>query len=263
MRENLLKARWAEGRATVNGWLAIPSAFAAEVMAHQGWDSLTVDMQHGIVDYQAMVTMLQAISTTATVPLVRVPWREPGIIMKSLDAGAYGVICPMINTREECEELVAACRYPPRGNRSFGPIRALLYAGADYPRHANDHVLAIAMIETRQAVESLEEILAVPGLDGIYVGPADLSNSMGFTPTFDQEEPAVVEAIGHIVRTARRHGVRAGIHCGAPSYAKRMMALGFDFTTLLSDARLMAMKAQEILSAMQDRPAVGGTAGAY
>jgi 4-hydroxy-2-oxoheptanedioate aldolase len=263
MRENALKRRWAEGRATINGWLAIPSAFSAEVMAHQGWDSLTVDMQHGIVDYQAMVTMLQAISTTATVPLVRVPWREPGIIMKSLDAGAYGVICPMINTRDECEELVAACRYPPRGNRSFGPIRALIYGGADYPKHANDHVLAIAMIETRQALDNLEAILAVPGLDGIYVGPADLSNSMGHTPTFDQEEKPVLEAIEHIVRAARRMGVRAGIHCGAPAYAKRMMALGFDFTTLLSDARLMTMKAQEIVAAMTDRPAVGGSGGTY
>lgn len=262
MRENLLKRRWAEGRATINGWLAIPSPFAAEVMAHQGWDSLTVDMQHGIVDYQAMVTLLQAVSTTPTVPLVRVPWREPGIIMKSLDAGAYGIICPMINSRAECEELVAACRYPPRGGRSFGPIRALIYAGADYPRHANDQVLAIAMIETRQALDNLEAILTVPGLDGIYVGPADLSSSMGFTPTFDQEEPAVLEAIGRIVQGARRHGVRAGIHCGAPSYAKRMMALGFDFTTLLSDARLMAMKAQEIVAAMQDRPAPG-SGGTY
>jgi 4-hydroxy-2-oxoheptanedioate aldolase len=262
MRENALKRRWAEGQATVNGWLAIPSAFSAEVMANQGWDSLTVDMQHGIVDYQAMVTMLQAISTTATVPMVRVPWREPGIIMKSLDAGAYGVICPMINTAAECEELVSACRYPPRGNRSFGPIRALIYGGADYPRHANDQVLAIAMIETCQAVENLDDILAVPGLDGIYVGPADLSNSMGHTPTFDQEERPVVEAIEHIVRTARRKGVRAGIHCGAPAYAKRMMALGFDFATLLSDARLMTMKAQEIVAAMKDRPAVRGT-GTY
>ena len=132
MRENTLRRAWATGRKTVNGWLSIPNSFAAEVMAHQGWDSLTVDMQHGVVDYQAMVGMLQAISTTATVPMVRVPWLEPGIMMKSLDAGAYGVICPMVNSAEEAEEFVSYCRYPPRGQRSFGPIRAMLYAGADY-----------------------------------------------------------------------------------------------------------------------------------
>ena len=107
MRENRLRTLWKSGTAVVNGWLAIPNGFAAETMAHQGWDSLTVDMQHGIVDYQAMVTMLQAVSTTATVPIVRVPWLEPGILMKSLDAGAYAVICPMVNSRVDAQNLVA------------------------------------------------------------------------------------------------------------------------------------------------------------
>jgi 4-hydroxy-2-oxoheptanedioate aldolase len=257
MRENLLKKAWGEGRATINGWLAIPNGFSAEIMAQMGWDSLTVDMQHGVVDYQAMVGMLQAVSTGPAVPLVRVPWREPGIIMKTLDAGAYGIICPMINSRKECEELVAACRYPPNGNRSFGPIRAFLYGGPDYPKHANDHVLTIAMIETTQALAGLDEILSVPGLDAVYVGPADLANSMGKPPGFDQEEPSVVEAIRTIVAAAKRHGVRAGLHCGAPAYAKKAIGWGFDFTTLLSDARLMTMKGQEIVAAMKDRPAPG------
>ena len=101
-------------------------------MAHQGWDSLTIDLQHGVVDYQTAVGMLQAISTTAVVPMVRVPWLDPGIVMKMLDAGSYGVICPMINNRDEAETFVRACRYPPRGSRSMGPIRATLYAGDDY-----------------------------------------------------------------------------------------------------------------------------------
>jgi len=123
MRPNLLRRIWSEGRPALNGWLAIPNGFAAETMAHQGWDTLTVDMQHGVVDYQAMVGLLQAISTTPVVPLVRVPWLEPGILMKSLDAGAYGVICPMINTREDAQKLVAWTHYAPRGTRSFGPDR--------------------------------------------------------------------------------------------------------------------------------------------
>jgi 4-hydroxy-2-oxoheptanedioate aldolase len=263
MRENTLRQRWADGRATVNGWLAIPNSFSAETMAHQGWDSLTVDMQHGVVDYQAMVTMLQAVSTTATVPLVRVPWREPGIIMKSLDAGAYGIICPMINSRAECEEFVGACRYPPNGNRSFGPIRALLYGGADYPQHANGTVLAIAMIETKMALGNLGEITAVPGLDAVYVGPADLASSLGKTPRFDPEDETVLGAIDQILKGAKDKGLWAGIHTGSPAFAKKMIAKGFDFVTILSDARLMAMGAAATLKEMRESPTAAAQGGTY
>ncbi|MFQ5971404.1 MAG: HpcH/HpaI aldolase/citrate lyase family protein [Alphaproteobacteria bacterium] len=251
MRENGIRRIWAEGGAALNGWLAIPSAFSAELMANQGWDSLTVDMQHGIVDYQTAVTMLAAISTTETMPLVRVPWLDPGIIMKSLDAGAYGVVCPMINTRADAEKLVSACRYPPLGNRSFGPTRALIYAGADYAKHANDTVIPFAMIETRDALDNLDDILSVEGLDAIYIGPADLSLALGCTPKFDQEEKPVVEAIEHIAAAARRHGVVAGIHNGTPAYAQRMIDLGFRFVTIMSDARLLAAKAGEMVGAMR------------
>lgn len=254
MRANGIKQKWASGKATINGWLSIPNSFAAEVMVQAGWDSLTVDMQHGVVDYQAALGMLQAISTSETTPIVRVPWREPGIIMKSLDAGAYGVICPMVNSAEEAEELVSYCKYPPRGQRSFGPIRAMMYAGADYPKHANTETLAIAMIETVKALENLEEILATPGLDGIYVGPADLSNSMGFTPRLDPEEPKVVEAIKKIVDATKRHKVASGIHCGSVEFAKRMIGDGFNFVSMLSDSRLMSMKAAEIVKAMGEEP---------
>lgn len=245
MRENRLRKLWAEGEAAVNGWCAIPSSFSAEVMAHQGWDSLTLDLQHGVIDYQAAIPMLQAISTTETVPIVRVPWLEPGILMKVLDAGAYGVICPMVNDRADAERLVAACRYPPLGGRSFGPIRALLYAGADYPSQANESVVVLAMVETRAALENLDAILSVPGLDGVYIGPADLSAALGCTPRFDQDEPAVVEAIELVLAKAREHGRVAGIHNGTPDYARAMVAKGFRFVTVGSDARLMAAAAAE------------------
>jgi len=251
MRENTIRSLWGEGKAAVNGWCAIPSSFSAETMAHQGWDSVTVDLQHGVVDYQTAVTMLQAISTTATMPFVRVPWLEPGIVGKVLDAGAYGVICPMINTRADAEKLVGACRYPPKGYRSFGPIRALLYGGADYPKHANDTVIVFAMIETCEALNNLDEILTVPGLDAIYVGPADLSNSLGCTPKFDQDEKPVLDAIDVIVTKAKKHGVVAGIHNGTPEYAQKMIDKGFRFVTIASDARLMAAKAQEVLGKMR------------
>jgi 4-hydroxy-2-oxoheptanedioate aldolase len=235
----------------VNGWLSIPSSFSAEVMAHQGFDSLVVDMQHGVVDYQTAVTMFQAISTTAAVPLVRVPWLEPGIIGKVLDAGAYGVICPMINSRADAEKFVSYMRYAPRGVRSFGPIRALLFGGADYPAHANDTVAAFAMIETKLALENLDEILSVQGLDAIYVGPSDLSLTLGCTPKFDQDEQPVVEAIDHIVARAKAHGVVAGIHNGTPEYAQKMIAKGYRFVTIGSDARLMAAGAQQAVAKMR------------
>lgn len=261
MRENRLRSLWAQGRAAVNGWLAIPNSFSAEVMAQQGWDSLTIDLQHGVVDYPAMVTMLQAISTTPTVPVVRVPWLEPGILMKTLDAGAYGVICPMVNTRQDAQDLVAWTHYAPRGTRSFGPVRALVYGGADYPEHANDTIVTFAMIETRQALDNLDDILSVEGLDAVYIGPSDLSLSLGCRPVFDDVDPLAAQAIDHILERAKAHGLRAGIHNGRTDVARARIAKGFDFVTVGSDARLMAAAAQQAVAAMHAEaapPAAGG-----
>ena len=263
MRSNPLRQAWAEDRRTANGWLSIPSSFAAEVMAHQGWDSLTIDLQHGVVDYQTAVGMLQAVSTTAVVPMVRVPWLDPGIVMKMLDAGSYGVICPMINNRDEAETFVRACRYPPRGNRSMGPIRATLYAGDDYARHANATVLAIAMIETASALDDLDAILATPGLDGVYVGPSDLAAALGCQPVLDPVEPKVVAAVEHVLTTAKKAGLCAGIHTGAPAYARRMHELGFDFISLASDSRLLALKCQESLAEIRGTAAPERSARTY
>jgi 4-hydroxy-2-oxoheptanedioate aldolase len=251
MRANRLRDIWQAGGAAVNGWLAIANSFSAETMAHQGWDSLTIDLQHGVVDYPQMVTMLQAISTTNTVPVVRVPWLEPGILMKALDAGAYGVICPMVNTREDAQKLVAYTHYAPRGTRSFGPVRALLYGGADYPQHANDTIVSFAMIETAAALDNLDDILSVEGLDAIYIGPSDLSLALGCTPTFDDLDPKAAQAVDHILARAKAHGVVAGIHNGSPEAALKRIAKGFQFTTVSSDARLMAAGAQQVMARMR------------
>ena len=251
MRENRLRTLWQADQAVVNGWLAIGNSFSAETMAHQGWDSLTIDMQHGVIDYAAMVTMLQAVSTTATVPIVRVPWLEPGIIMKSLDAGAYGIICPMVNTREDAQRLVSYTHYAPQGARSFGPVRALLYGGADYAAKANETVVSFAMIETAQALDNLDAILSVEGLDAIYIGPSDLSLALGCKPVFDDVDPPVAQAIDHIVARARHHGVVAGVHNGRADVARARVAKGFRFVTLGSDARLLASGSQQLLVAMR------------
>lgn len=251
MRPNRLREIWANGGAVVNGWLAIPNSFSAETMAHQGWDSLTIDLQHGVIDYSNMIPMLQAVSTTDTVPVVRVPWLEPGILMKALDAGAYGVICPMVNTRADAEKLVAYTHYAPRGTRSFGPVRALLYGGADYPKHANDTIVTFAMIETAQALENLDEILSTPGLDAIYIGPSDLSLALGCNPTFDELDPKAADAVQHILARAKAHKVVAGIHNGSPEAALKRIAMGFQFVTVSSDARLLAAGAQQIVNTMR------------
>ena len=251
MRENRLRTLWQQNRYAINGWLAIPNSFSAEVMANQGWDTLTVDMQHGVIDYAQMVPMLQAISTTATVPIVRVPWLEPGIVMKSLDAGAYGIICPMVNTREDAQRLVSYTHYAPRGSRSFGPVRANLYGGSDYASKANDTIVVFAMIETKQALDNLDSILTVEGLDAVYIGPSDLSLALGCRPQFDEVDPPVAQAIEHILQRAKAHGVRAAVHNGLPSVAKARAAMGFDLVTVSSDARILIAGSQELLKAMK------------
>jgi 4-hydroxy-2-oxoheptanedioate aldolase len=175
MFKNSILDIWKNGKVAINGWLSIPNSFTAESMSKMGWDSLTIDLQHGINDYSTSIAMLQAIANSPTIPFSRVPWSEPGIIMKMLDAGTYGIIAPMINNKEACERFVSYCYYPPLGQRSFGPMRAQLVYGSDYLKDANSQIITLAMIETKEAVDNLDEILSVKNLSGVYIGPADMS----------------------------------------------------------------------------------------
>ena len=250
-RANKVRELWAAGKPVLNSWCGIPSSFSAEVMAHAGWDSLVVDMQHGMIDYQMMVTMLQGISTTDTTPMVRVPWNDPAHIQKALDAGAYGIVCPMINNRTEAEKFVGSMRYAPVGYRSSGPIRAALYGGADYHAKANDIVVAFGMIETQEALDNLDAILSTPGLDAIYVGPSDLSISLGYAPGGDKPDEWMMAALKKVLDGCKRHKVQPGIHCGAPFYAKKMIEMGFTFVTVGGDNRFMTMGGQAALQEMR------------
>jgi len=258
MRENRLKSLWRQGQATLGGWLTLPSSFSAEIFAHAGFDWLTIDMQHGLIDYQVAVTMLQAISTTPTVPVVRVPWNEPGIIMKSLDAGSYGVIVPMVNSRPEAEAAVSACRYAPRGIRSFGPVRAIYYGGRDYFAHADREVCCIVMIETKQALENLDDILSVPGIDAAYIGPADLSVSLGLPPASDHEEDVFVEAVQRVLDGCRRHDVAPGVHAGNVAVARKRIEQGFLFIEVCDDAGALARTAARDLKDLRPEGAAEG-----
>ena len=252
MRKNKLKELFKAGKPIINSWLAIPSSFSAEVMSNQGWDSVTIDMQHGLIDYPNAVNMLQAISTTNTTPLARVNWNEPGQIMKILDAGCYGVICQMVSNRKEAENFIQACQYPPKGYRSFGPVRATIYGGADYAKNADNEILKLAMIETKEALEKLDEILDTPNLDGIYIGPADLSLAIGEKPGFDRpENTKAYSEILRILEHAKKNNIFAGIHNGTPEYATKMIEKGFNFVTIASDLRALSAGAKSVVDKMK------------
>jgi 4-hydroxy-2-oxoheptanedioate aldolase len=254
MRKNKLKELFKAGKPIINSWLAVPSSFSAEIMANQGWDSVTIDMQHGLIDYPNAVNMLQAISTTQTTPIARVNWNEPGQIMKILDAGCYGVICPMVSNRLEAENFVQACQYPPKGYRSFGPVRASIYGGSDYAKHADNEILKLAMIETKEALDKLDEILDTPNLDGIYIGPADLSPAVGEEPGFDKPENSkAYNEILRILNAAKKRGLLTGLHNGSPEYAQKMIDKGFNLVTVGSDSRYIASGAKSDLEKLKGK----------
>ncbi len=250
---NKLKQRLKSGKAAINGWLHIPDGFAAETMAQGGWHSLTVDLQHGVQDYQSMIRCFQAAAAHPPTLLARAPWNEPGIIGKVLDGGALGVIAPMINSRTEAEALVSYAKYPPAGKRSNGPIRAGVYGAAGaYQKTANDEVLVIPMIETAEALDHLEAILDVKGIDMIYVGPSDLAFSLGLEPALDREEKQVLEIYERLIRETGKRGIYAGIHTGNPAYAARMLRLGFRLVTVGGDANFLASGSRQAIAGVRD-----------
>lgn len=236
------------------------SGYAAELVSTMAFDYVCIDTQHGLVGYEAMLDQLRALRGGTATPLVRVQWNERGAIGKALDAGARGLIVPMVNSRAEVEEVVAATRYPPLGQRSFGPIRPLIVAESDYRLVANERIWVIPMIETAAAVTHLDEILEVDGIDAIYVGPADLALSMGLAP--GTSDPAFIDALKTIVAACQRHGVVPGIHADVNSLADRL-ALGFSMVTVTNDS--VALRSAIIADAdsVDRRPTEDTVTGLY
>jgi 4-hydroxy-2-oxoheptanedioate aldolase len=247
VRPNRIKQIWRDGKCVTLGWLSVPNSFTAEMMARQGFDALCVDLQHGLNELGNLLPMLQAISQTDTVPVVRVPWNDPAIIMKALDVGAYGIIVPLVNTAAEAAAAVAACRYPPVGMRSSGPIRAMHYGGANYQAEANGEIVVLAMIETKEGLANLDAICATPGLDGVYIGPADLSYALGMPPRGDNPDPHHVATCNRILETAHRHGIKACMHCASAAFAAGAIKRGFDLIMLTSDLASMVAGARRQL----------------
>ena len=252
MRPNKALAAWRGGGQTIGLWLSLANVHIAETLSGLGFDWVCIDLQHGLLDYKDLTAMLPAVSASDATPLVRVPWNEPYEIMKALDAGAYGVIVPMVNNRAEAEQAVAACRYPPQGNRSFGPIRAALYGGRGYAMQANGEIACIAMIETAEGIENVAEIVAVPGLDGVYIGPSDLALSLGLAPRGDNDDPVHAATVERIREVCHRQGVAVGIHTGTVEYTKRHLEAGFNFVTLGSDLGFMVRAAAGDLATVRD-----------
>jgi 4-hydroxy-2-oxoheptanedioate aldolase len=233
------------GRAAIGGWCVTPASFTAEVMAQVGFDWICIDAQHGLIDYQVMVGMLQAVSRSGVAALVRVPWNDPAWIMKSLDAGASGVIVPMVNSPAEARLAAGACRYPPQGYRSWGPTRASLGVPDFSPEQANRSVICAVMVETVPALEQLDQIVAVPGVDAVFMGPSDFAISMGLPPhSDDPEHRRRLEAVPGV---CRKHGVVAGIACGSVQLLRRWRAAGYTMLSLPSDLVMLRQAAVAML----------------
>jgi 4-hydroxy-2-oxoheptanedioate aldolase len=252
---NLLRAAWAEGRTAFGLWSAIPSSFSVEIVAGAGVDYVCVDQQHGVVDYASMVPMLQAIGAAGAAPITRVLSNDAYQIMKALDAGALGVIVPLVNNAGEAARAAAACRYPPHGIRSYGPIRASRVIGSRDPEDLAGEVLCIVMVETREGLENVEEIAATTGIDGIYIGPADLALSLGLPPTTSVTEDAHVEAVRHIRAVCEKYGIAAGMHASSGRWAKQHAEAGFDMVTVASDASLLSDAARRETVVARGEPA--------
>lgn len=237
-----LRERWRAAEPTFGAWCTIPSPWTAELAARSGHDWVTIDTQHGLIGYDAMLPMLQAIGATGVTSLVRVWWNDPGAIMKALDAGAGGVIVPMVNSVDEARAAVGACRYPPDGYRSMGPIRARAISSEwRLP-------LCIVMIETVEAVSRAGEILAVPGIDAVFIGPNDLAVSAGLDSGYEGRHPEHRKLILSVLDAAQARGVTAGIMCGTPAVAQQWCEAGFRMLALQSDSQLLTGATAQIVN---------------
>jgi 4-hydroxy-2-oxoheptanedioate aldolase len=259
-----LRDLWESGEATIGGWCGIPNPFSAELMGRCGFDWICIDMQHGLVGYEQMTVMLQTLAITDTPAFVRVPWNQPDHIMKALDAGAQGIIVPMVGTADEARAAVDSVKYPPLGHRSWGPVRAALGVNGYSPEVGNRRTILAVMIETPDGIANLDDILSVPGVDAAYVGPSDLALGHGMTPTLAANDPEHERLIMAVLDGCRRNDVVAGIHCDGVDTVNRWRERGYRMLTLANDASLMRKAATEALATLRAQaPAAAPTTSNY
>lgn len=253
MRPNTVKRLLREGQPAIGTWLSLGSPLAAEWLAHQGFDWLNVEQEHGAIDASLTLSLLQAISTTDVIPLVRIPWKDPAYAKRALDAGAYGLFVPTVNNRAEAELMVGAMKYPPEGFRGLGGTRRQLYGGPDYVRHANEEILVILMLETAEAVENAEAILSVPGVDAGFVGPNDLAASLGLPPSLDPDFEEYHLALERIIQACTNTGVAPGLHTPSGERAAQRIAEGWQLVAINSDGGFMAQAARAAVETVRAR----------
>jgi 4-hydroxy-2-oxoheptanedioate aldolase len=249
MKTNHVRAKLKQGQPSMGTWLTLPDPIAARLMTRVGFDWLTVELEHTSTNFETAATIFAIVSASGSVPLARVPWNTCENIKRVLDTGAWGIVVPMVNSRAEAEAAVAAARYAPGGNRSIGgQLHAVNFETdpATYYRRANDEILVVLMAEHVKAIAAADEILSVPGIDVIFIGPNDLHNSLGKPPSFESDDPEFTDALAHILKMARKHGIAPGIHVADAAAARRRAAEGFQFIAVASEAGMMLSKAQEV-----------------
>lgn len=244
MRANHVKRRLEAGEPSIGTWLGIPSPESAEYVAALGFDWLTVDTEHNPIDIRTASQMFGAIAGAGVAPMVRIPWNEPENFKRVLDAGVWGIVVPMVNSKEEAERAVEATFFPPKGNRSVGGgLTALRFgtSGGEYLQRANDEILLVLQIEHIDAVERCDEILGLPGVGACFIGPNDLAASMGIGlgVPLESDHPRLIEAIAHVQQTARARGVAPGIHTSGAAGVNQRIEEGFQFLALASELKYM------------------------
>ena len=249
MKKNTVRAKLKRGEPSIGTWLTLPDTTAAQLMSRVGFDWLTVELEHTPVTFETAANSFAIIAANGCIPLARVPWNTGENIKRVLDTGAYGIVVPMVNSRAEAEAVVEAARYQPIGKRSIGGQMHAANFETDpgtYYAKANEEILVVIMAEHIDAIESAEEILSVPGIDAVFIGPNDLHNSMGKPPAFDSEHKEFVDAVAHVLKTARKYGIAPGIHVVDAAAAQKRREEGFQFIAVASEAGLMLNKAQEV-----------------
>lgn len=246
-----LREHWKAGKSLYNFFLTQPSAWLAEQYAQLGFPSLTLDMQHSLIEDSHLLSLLQAIRAGGSLPVVRLKWNRPELIMKALDYDVPILVCPMIENADEVAAFVKAAKYPPVGNRSYGPVRAGLRGGTDYFDRANDQILTFAMIETEGAIENLEAIAATPGLDGLYIGPFDLTASHGFPERANFSDPNLIALIDRVLAVAKKYNLFSGVFTIDIQDGKNMVAKGFNLVTCGTDGVLFNQVTKSWLKGLQ------------
>jgi 4-hydroxy-2-oxoheptanedioate aldolase len=254
LRTNTVKQALREGRATVGSWLTIADPVSALQMAGTGFDWFVIDCEHSAINFETAALMCQAVAQAGSVPLMRVPWSNAENVKRTLDSGAFGLIFPMQNSRAEAEQSVRWSLYPPRGLRGFGPRLGVTAFDTDvrtYYEHANDEILIVVQIEQAEAVEAVDEILSVPGVDVALIGPNDLSASLGLSPFEAHDDPRFIETVAHIRERAVAHGVAPGIYAPTPEVGRQRLDEGFRFVGVGDESGHMVRGAQEALAQLR------------